>query len=348
MSRRSLLLTLLVFFSFGVILAGGCSSNIDESGQKPKSPERIVPVANSDSSDRSESSDRSGEPNSDPTDAQADRSVRRIVSVVPGITEILFALDLGDRVVGVSRFCNYPPEVRKLPKIGGLLDLNFEAIVRLRPDLVILPEENQELKKRLNDFKINALLVNQSSWEGMLDSFEKIDFACRGNSERGRTLRSAILARLSKISRRSVEVRPTVMISLDRMRGARGISDVYIVGKNPFYQKIVELAGGKNAGSLLSAAVPIVSPEGIRQLNPDIIVDLTTDGTWNGLDPEEKKRRIDQCRTDWKTLGDSVKAVRNDRVYVNFSDYATIPGPRILLFIEDLARNISDDSPSGQ
>ena len=241
MSRRSLLLTLLVFFSFGVILAGGCSSNIDESGQKPKSPERIVPVANSDSSDRSESSDRSGEPNSDPTDAQADRSVRRIVSVVPGITEILFALDLGDRVVGVSRFCNYPPEVRKLPKIGGLLDLNFEAIVRLRPDLVILPEENQELKKRLNDFKINALLVNQSSWEGMLDSFEKIDFACRGNSERGRTLRSAILARLSKISRRSVEVRPTIIISLNQIHNTQGISDVYIVGKNPFYQKKLAL-----------------------------------------------------------------------------------------------------------
>ncbi len=268
----------------------------------------------------------------------------RLVSVLPGITEILFELGLGDRIVGVSRFCHYPPETENIPKIGGYLDLNFEAIIRLRPDLVLLPAENTDLQNRLADFGIKTLAVDQSSFEGMLDSFEKIDQICRGNSDRGRALRSKMEEKLRTIAVRSVDRKPSVMISLDRVRGGQGIQNVYIAGNNPFYQKIIELAGGRNAASFMTAAVPIVSPEGIRQLNPDIIIDLTTDGTWSHLSPTDQKRRQADGQKDWLALGDSVNAVRDRRIYIMSSDYATIPGPRILLFIDDLAKAIQNSN----
>lgn len=84
---------------------------------------------------------------------------QRIVSTAPSITETLFALGLGDKVVGVSQFCNYPPEVRKLPKVGSYIRPDSEAIARLAPDLVVLERESTSLAERLTALHIASVLV---------------------------------------------------------------------------------------------------------------------------------------------------------------------------------------------
>ena len=121
----------------------------------------------------------------------------RIVSVVPSVTETLFALGLGDRVVGVSDYCKYPPEVNRLPRLGGLYNPNIERIVELRPDLAVLLREHHELAEKLARAGIGTLTVDHASVAGILDSFEKIAGRC-GVPEAGKELRARSEERLEK------------------------------------------------------------------------------------------------------------------------------------------------------
>ena len=91
-----------------------------------------------------------------PAQAASEAIPERIVSTAPSVTETLFAVGAGDRVVGVSRFCCYPPEVEQLPKVGGLFDPDVERIVELRPDLVLMTQDNAGLKERLAPFDVRV------------------------------------------------------------------------------------------------------------------------------------------------------------------------------------------------
>jgi len=103
----------------------------------------------------------------------------RIVSLAPSITESLFALGVGDQVVGVTRYCNYPPEARAKEKVGGYQDLNYEAVLALKPDLVVLLPEHDKASQDLENLGLNLLSVDHRSIEGILDSFDVLTGACR-------------------------------------------------------------------------------------------------------------------------------------------------------------------------
>ncbi len=120
------------------------------------------------------------------------------------------------------------------------------------------------------------------------------------------------------------------MIAIDRLPGSGGLVDVYIAGCDGFFDKIIELAGGENVYRLGSASFPIVSAEGIMCMNPDVIIDLVT-----GLSQEHIP--ADRLLADWQSLAD-VAAVKAHRVYAFDRDYATVPGPRFIRIVEDLAR----------
>ena len=121
----------------------------------------------------------------------------RIVSLAPSVTETVFALGLGDRVVGVSRFCRFPPEVEKLPNVGGMLDPNIEAIVALEPDLVLMLIEHEQSLPALEKMGLNCLSVNHQNIEGILASLNTIGQVCDAQpaAERLRTTSSAACAR---------------------------------------------------------------------------------------------------------------------------------------------------------
>jgi len=249
----------------------------------------------------------------------------RLVSLAPSITETLFELGLGERVVGVTRFCVYPPEARSKPQIGGYYDPNFEAVTAARPDLVLLLPEHQEIRKEFEKLGVTTLTVDHTSVRGILSSVLQIGEAC-GCPEKAADLHARLESRIRNIGLQTAgRPRPRVLISIGRMAGDASMNRITVCGRKGFFEELIGLAGGVNAfeGEI---AFPALSAEGILRANPGVIVDLWPDLKEKGLDPEAARRQ-------WKVIPD-LKA----RVHVIGESYAMVPGPRVVLLLEDLAR----------
>ncbi len=274
----------------------------------------------------------------------------RIISTAPSITETLFALGLDDEVVAVSDYCKYPERAKELPKIGSLYEYNVEKIVELEPDYVVVLKENEILPPRLAKLGIEVVKVDHTSLEGVFDSFESLGKLFEHGALRGGVLRRAVGAhdrglalrreqesRLESIRARTSKLtKPRVLVSIYRTLGTGKISEAYIAGANPFFNSALEIAGGVNVGRDLPGVAPTTNAEGVVSLNPDVILDLSTDGIERDAAARERDGALRSA--DWEALGSEVVAVRDGRVYQIFDDYATVPGPRAILFIEDLAR----------
>lgn len=251
----------------------------------------------------------------------------RLVSLAPSTTEVLFALGLGDRVVGVTRYCQFPPEARTKPQMGGYYDPNYEAVVKARPDLVVTLPEHEEVRKELKKLGLNALTVDHGSVGRILDSIMTIGAAC-GASERARRLRSELEERIRRVGvRTSGRPRPRVLVSVGRMAGDDAMTRITACGRGGFYDDLIGLAGGVNAFER-EMTFPALSPEGLLAANPDVIIDMWPDLKEKGFDPETVRRQ-------WKKLP-GVTA----RVHIVGESYAVVPGPRVVLLLEEMARAI--------
>ena len=255
----------------------------------------------------------------------------RIVSMSPAVTETLFALGVGDRVVGVTRFCFEPEAARSLPKVGGYLDPNWEAIVALEPDLVIGMESQGEMERRLGALGIPVVRVDQHRLTGILDSFELLGRVC-GVPDRGKELRRTVEGQLENI-REAVRglPEPRVLLSVGRRVGGGRITSLWTAGPGTFLNDVLAEAGGVNVvtGSM-AGAYPELTVEGIVELDPDVILDLVPEG-------EDDHGMIESARNDWKNL-DVVRAVSSGRVEVLSGRFLSIPGPRVAEIVEVFAR----------
>ena len=255
---------------------------------------------------------------------------RRIVSMAPSVTEMLFALDLGDRVVGVTRYCNYPADVAALPRVGGHLDPNTEAIVRLRPDLVVVLDQQQELAEALQKLAVRTVAVGDSSVERILEAIETLGVQCRA-AEAAEELIGDLRTRMTAVQQRSGGLpRPPVLVVIDRSLDTGTIEDVYIAGRDAYFEQLIEMAGGRNAYRGPPVPYPVVSVEGIIRIAPEVIIDLAA-----GRDPD----RAEQAMADWRRFP-QIEAVARNRLYALTADYAMIPGPRFVLLLEALAERI--------
>ena len=201
-------------------------------------------------------------------------STQRIISLSPNVTEILFALGLGDKIVGVTRFCSYPPEAKKKMKVGGYLDPNYEAIVSLKPDVVVLLSGFESIKNSLSELGIKYLEVENKT---VAEIMESIDYLGKQFSveQQAKTILAEMRSKINRIKQKTNHsTRPKVLIVVERNLGTGAIEDVYVAGKNTFYDELINMAGGINAFEDEKIAYPIVSAEGIIHLNPDFIIDL--------------------------------------------------------------------------
>jgi iron complex transport system substrate-binding protein len=251
------------------------------------------------------------------------------VSLVPSITETLFALGLGDRVVGVTKFCSYPPAATRLPKVGGQVDPNAEAIALLRPDLVVLFDYQDAVRKQVEALGLRTLVVPGKSLENILALVERLGEAC-GCPDTARKLRADFEARIEAVRSRTkaARTRPRVLISVDRVLGG-GLRGVYAAGDDGYFTVLLDIAGGRNACSGTGIAFPMLSPESIVELNPDVIIDLCVGAVGKGLSKES-------LADDWSSLR-TVSAVQSGRIHVITESFATVPGPRSIEFLEQLA-----------
>jgi len=262
------------------------------------------------------------------------KEIRRVIAETPSITEILFDIGAGETLVGTSAFTKYPPEAADIEKIGGLYDVSYEKILSLEPDLVFCLEENREMRSKMRSFGIPFRAVNHRSIEGVLNSYEIIgDCFSQEIYERALVRKAELSEKLTKLWEQYGKLKPVrVLLCVDRSRGLNRLENVFIAANNPHYEEVIRLAGGLNAAS--GGQLPFISPsaEGIIDLAPEVIVEL-----YIGNAPPEN------LQNDWKALGDVVPAVKNNRIYVITDDFATVPGPRIPLFVETLAKILHGD-----
>ncbi len=248
---------------------------------------------------------------------------QRIVSASPAITETLFALGLGDRVAGVTDYCNYPPEATKKPKIGGYLRPSLETILALRPDLVIAERSPANLVAQLARLKITAVEVEYKTLPDILASIEKIASAA-GVAERGVALRNSISVRIDEIRNR-VKPYPRTKVMFVVGRTAGTLTGLIVVGKGSYLNELMEAGGGMNAFADATGAYPKVTMEEVLARDPDVILDRADMGNQSVATAAQKLAVVNL----WRTYP-MLKAVKQQRIVIMVPDIFFVPGPRIV------------------
>jgi iron complex transport system substrate-binding protein len=255
---------------------------------------------------------------------------RRVISMAPSLTETMFALGLGERLVGVTRFCTYPPEAAEKTKVGGYFDPNYETILSLNPDLVLLLPAHEEHAARLAELHLQAIIVRQGTVDEILASVRRLGRICEAEAQ-ATELADRLAATVARVERLTTgRPRPGVLLTVGRQAGAGTIADVFVAGPGTFLDELLDLAGGTNVYEGRVLDYPTLSAEGIVDLNPQVIIELIPDMQQRGLD-------VATVLGDWERLP-GLNAARKGRIHVLSDDYAAIPGPRFVSLLDRMAR----------
>jgi iron complex transport system substrate-binding protein len=255
----------------------------------------------------------------------------RIISMAPSITEIVFALGLGDRVVGVSDFCDYPPEARDRTKIGGVVNPNMEAIIALSPDLVLaLPNATHEsLFRSLRLLGINVITVRNDSLQDLFTTLDKIGEETSKQSEAAE-MSEALRAKFSEVSAKIAgRSRRKVMFIV-------GVDPLFVAGSGTFIDELIEMAGGENIVADSLSKYPRLGSEEVVSRAPDVIL-------YTSLNFELTPEQEVMAKKLWSGYP-SIPAVKNDRIIGLVADYVTLPGPRLGIGLEEMAHAIHPEA----
>ena len=270
----------------------------------------------------------SGCEKSNPVKENPSRKYSRIISLAPNITEILYSLDLQNRVVGVTRFCKYPKKAQSKTKVGGYFDLNYEALTLQKPDLVICLPCHKKVHDYCKKFKISMLIVKNAKIQDILDSILSIGKKCQVET-RAKILVEKMKKELLSVSLKNPIPHPKVLIVVSKTLEKGKIQKIYAAGSNTFYHELLGYAKAKNAYSGTRIAYPVISAEGILQMNPDVIIEIAS-----GV--KQTKKALEK---QWKHFS-QLKAVQKKQIHIFSADYASVPGPRCVLLLKDMVRTI--------
>ena len=248
-----------------------------------------------------------------------DRTPTRIVSLAPSITETLFALGAGERIVGVTDYCDYPEEARSKEKVGGLVNPSIEKILSLKPDLIIMTTEGN-LKddfNHLEEFGILLFVTNPRTLNGIYKSITDLGLLT-GETGHAGTIVGRMQSRVDSI--RALHTR--------RKKAMLAVSllPLMAVGRGTFLAEVLDLAGGENIAASTGLTYPTLSREAVLASDPEVLV-LPSDIFL----PQEDLLRL---YPEWKDL----RAVKNGKVFSVDSDLISRPGPRVIDGLEALNR----------
>ena len=247
----------------------------------------------------------------------------RIVSLAPSNTEILFALGLGDRVVGVTRYCNYPEEAKEREIVGGFASAEVEKIIALKPDLILASGTLQKkLVAELEARGQTVFWIYPQTVDDVLESFETIG-EMTGSSTAAQRLRKDVEEIIEAVQERVKDIPEQERVMVYRIMG---LDPVATIGGESFQTDVHRLAGGKNIFADTEKNYFELDLEMLLELDPDIIVIC-------GEDEEAAKARI-RSQEGWGDL----TAVKTDRIVVISCDLVCRPSPRIGQTIEGLAK----------
>jgi iron complex transport system substrate-binding protein len=248
---------------------------------------------------------------------------QRIVSTAPSITEMLYALGLGDRVVGVTRYCRFPPEAQLKPKIGDYTSPNLEAIAALKPDLVVIQTNPVRLAERLGALRLKSLEIDQENIAALYNSIRVVGDAT-DVTPRAVQLVDSIRSKLDQIGKRAAALpRTRVMFVIGRTPNR--LDGLVVVGKASYLNEIIQIAGGENVFRDAVAAYPTVSLEEVLARNPQVIVDMGDMSDTVGVTETHKREVVGL----WQRMG-TLEAVKQHHVFAVASDIFVVPGPRVV------------------
>ncbi|MCD4831124.1 MAG: helical backbone metal receptor [Anaerohalosphaeraceae bacterium] len=266
------------------------------------------------------------------------REYKRIISLAPSTTEILFSLGLGDKVIGVSQYCSYPQEATNRKRFGGLMNINYEAIVAAKADVVIVFEEMLEPENKFAILGIETITVKHNTIEDILESILIIGRKC-GAEKQAMTLVANLAMKMQQVEKSdSKNGRPRVLICIGHSISPdadRRLENIYIAGNDGFYSRIIEIVGAENAYGG-NVAFPKIGYENLIAINPDIIIDMTIGGEDCGIGNEI-------FVAQWKKFTD-ILAVKNNEIHIINEKYMAIPGPRFILTLEKIAETINNEN----
>jgi iron complex transport system substrate-binding protein len=268
-----------------------------------------------------------------PKGAPYDRP-RRIISLVPATTEMLFAMGAGDRVAGVSNYDRFPAEVERLPKVGGLLDPDVERVLSLKPDLVIVYDTQTDLKRQLERARVPIFPYVHRGLPDITETMRTLG-ARVGAKAAADAAAARIEEQLAAVGRRVAgRSKPKTLLVFGREQGT--LRHVTASGGYGFLHDVLEIAGGADVlGDLRKQSVDM-STEMILTRAPEVIIELHYGDT-------VKPEIFDAERQVWNGLA-SVPAVKNRRVYLLNGLEFVVPGPRIVVAAERFARTLHPEA----
>ncbi|MBW1808294.1 MAG: cobalamin-binding protein [Deltaproteobacteria bacterium] len=249
---------------------------------------------------------------------------QRVVSLAPNLTEILFAIEAGDKIVGVTRYDDFPEEVKKLPKIGGFLDPSLEAILALRPNLVVCVK-NSGAKDRLEALARMGVPILVLPAYRMKDIYTSIRVLGEvfHKTDVAQSLIQTMKTRVKRVEQKVKGLpKPAVLL-------VYGHRPVVAAGSDSFGDAMLSLAGGENVLKKTKIRYPMVPMEQVIHLKPQVIIDASASGTGAEMTQSELEKT-------WKTWK-IVPAIKTGRLHFFDSALWFRPGPRIVDGLEKLA-----------
>jgi cobalamin transport system substrate-binding protein len=266
--------------------------------------------------------------------SQPEATPARIVSLVPSVTEMLFAIGAGPTLVGVSSYDRQPKEVANIARVGGLLDPDLERVIQLRPDLVVVYATQDDLRAQLRRAGIGEFSYTNTDLAGVAGTMRLL----------GRRLGIAAQAdrAADEVDRRLASVRtrvaglPRTRVLLVFGREPLGLRNIDAAGGVGFHNDILAVAGAVNVLADVQRTAVAITTESVLRLAPDAIVDLHYGDASASIDLAAERRAWDRLP--------GVPAVKTGRVHLLVGDEFVVPGPRIADATEKIARALHPEA----
>ena len=261
-----------------------------------------------------------------------------IISLGPNITETLYAVGLGNRVIGVTDFCDYPPEAANVAKVGGYFNPNYERIALLNPATIILQGNPPEIATLAQQNGIHLVSCNMDSLATIDSGIELIgkELAC---VDAATDLRKQITTELDAV-RASVAGKPIRKVLIINVRQDHSLNTLFTIGKPSFLSELLTVAGGENIFADESSNYFEASKETVVLRNPDVIIEFHAGEPLTDADKQ-------QYLADWDALP-TVNAVKNKEVHLFMDSYGLRPGPRVPSIAKRFAELIHPESSTAQ
>jgi iron complex transport system substrate-binding protein len=296
--RKSFLLAFLIHLLLCISVEGKESLLIDEMGRKVKIP----------------------------------HPMKRIVSLAPSITEILFDLGLNEDIAGVTDFCDYPEAALNKPKIGGFVNPSMEKIVSLKPDLIIATRDGNrpETIQTLEDLGFSVYVTDPKGFDGVMKTIKDVGEVVGRGEESRRIARNMMIKKEYVVTLTQSLPKPSVFFQV-------GEAPMITVGRGTLANDLIRLAGGRSISENERMNYPIYSIETVISKAPEIIIISSMESKKNYLN-------LIKMWQNWK----SIPAVKRKAVYVVDSNLVDRPSPRIIEGLEAIVRMIHPEAIGNQ